>query len=96
VPYCHVVFTIPDQLAPLALQNQRVCYSLLFPAVSETLQANRRRYSASGSEDRLSGGAAHLEPEPAAEPSLMMPGIIISFIFSEQGRLVVHATPSQN
>ena len=38
VPYCHVVFTIPEQLAPLALQNQRVCYSLLFRAVSETLQ----------------------------------------------------------
>jgi hypothetical protein len=32
------VFTIPEQLAPLALQNQRVCYSLLFRAVSETLQ----------------------------------------------------------
>ena len=38
VPYCHVVFTIPEQLAPLALQNQRVCYGLLFRAVSETLQ----------------------------------------------------------
>jgi hypothetical protein len=38
VPYCHVVFTIPEQLAPLALQNQRVCYALLFRAVSETLQ----------------------------------------------------------
>lgn len=38
VPYCHVVFTLPQQLAPLALQNQRVCYSLLFRAVSETLQ----------------------------------------------------------
>ena len=38
VPYCHVVFTIPEQLAPLVLQNQRVCYSLLFRAVSETLQ----------------------------------------------------------
>jgi hypothetical protein len=32
------VFTIPEQLAPLALQNQRVCYGLLFRAVSETLQ----------------------------------------------------------
>jgi hypothetical protein len=31
-------FTIPQQLAPLALQNQRVCYNLLFRAVSETLQ----------------------------------------------------------
>jgi hypothetical protein len=38
VRYCHVVFTIPQQLAPLALQNQRVCYGLLFRAVSETLQ----------------------------------------------------------
>ena len=38
MPYCHVVFTIPQQLAPLALQNQRVCYNLLFRAVSETLQ----------------------------------------------------------
>jgi hypothetical protein len=36
--YCHVVFTIPQQLAPLVLQNQRVCYGLLFRAVSETLQ----------------------------------------------------------
>jgi len=38
VRYCHVVFTIPQQLAPVALQNQRVCYGLLFRAVSETLQ----------------------------------------------------------
>jgi hypothetical protein len=38
VPYCHVVFTIPQQLAPLALQNQQVCYGMLFRAVSETLQ----------------------------------------------------------
>ncbi|MDQ1473048.1 MAG: hypothetical protein QOJ99_4528, partial [Bryobacterales bacterium] len=35
---CHVVFTIPQQLAPVTLQNQRVCYGLLFRAVSETLQ----------------------------------------------------------
>ena len=38
VPYCHVVFTIPQQLAPVTLQNQRICYGLLFRAVSETLQ----------------------------------------------------------
>ena len=30
------------------------------------------------------------------EPSLMMPGIIISCIFSEQGRLVLRATPLQS
>ena len=29
VPYCHVVFTLPAALSPLALQNPRVVYSLL-------------------------------------------------------------------
>jgi hypothetical protein len=37
VPYAHVVFTAPEQLAPLALRNQRLFYRLLFRAVSETL-----------------------------------------------------------
>jgi hypothetical protein len=37
VPYCHVVFTVPEQLAQLALQNQRLFYNLLFRAVSQTL-----------------------------------------------------------
>jgi hypothetical protein len=37
VPYCHVVFTVPEQLARLALQNQRLFYGLLFRAVSQTL-----------------------------------------------------------
>jgi integrase len=37
VPYAHVVFTIPEQLTPLALRNQRLFYSLLFRAASETL-----------------------------------------------------------
>ena len=35
--YAHVVFTVPEQLAPLALRNQRLFYNLLFRAVSETL-----------------------------------------------------------
>jgi hypothetical protein len=37
VPYAHVVFTVPEQLAPLALHNQRLFYNLLFRAASETL-----------------------------------------------------------
>jgi hypothetical protein len=37
VPYAHVVFTLPALLAPLALQNPRVVYGLLFQAVSQTL-----------------------------------------------------------
>ena len=37
VPYAHVVFTVPEQLAPLAFRNQRLFYNLLFRAASETL-----------------------------------------------------------
>jgi Putative transposase/Transposase zinc-binding domain len=37
VPYCHVIFTLPRELAPLALQNPRVVYGILFRAVAESL-----------------------------------------------------------
>lgn len=37
VPYYHVVFTLPAQLAPVALNNKRVVYDILFRAVSQTL-----------------------------------------------------------
>lgn len=37
VEYFHVVFTIPEQLGALALQNKRVIYGLLFKAASQTL-----------------------------------------------------------
>lgn len=37
VPYFHVVFTLPDRLSPLALQNKRLLYGLLFRTVRETL-----------------------------------------------------------
>ena len=42
VPYCHVVFTLPAPLSPLALQNPRVVYSLLFQTVAVTLQTIAR------------------------------------------------------
>lgn len=38
VPYFHVVFTIPEQLAAIALQNQKVIYGILFAATAETLK----------------------------------------------------------
>ena len=38
-PYFHVVFTLPDELGPLALQNPRVVYGTLFRATAETLLA---------------------------------------------------------
>jgi Putative transposase/Transposase zinc-binding domain len=37
VAYFHVVFTLPSGLGPLALQNPRVVYGLLFRAAAETL-----------------------------------------------------------
>jgi hypothetical protein len=37
VGYFHVVFTLPDSLAAIALQNKRQCYNILFQAVAETL-----------------------------------------------------------
>lgn len=37
VGYFHVVMTVPDTLHGIFLQNQRVCYNLLFKAVSQTL-----------------------------------------------------------
>src|ERR1700752_152506 len=36
-PYVHIVFTLPPQLASLALQNKKVVYGLLLRASAETL-----------------------------------------------------------
>src|SRR5947208_1332084 len=36
-PYVHVVFTLPPQLAALALQNKKIIYGLLLRASAETL-----------------------------------------------------------
>ncbi|MCQ6282868.1 IS91 family transposase [Bacillus sp. EB600] len=37
ISYFHVVFTIPDLLNPVAYQNQKVIYDVLFKAAAETL-----------------------------------------------------------
>ncbi len=37
VPYFHVVFTLPEAIAELALQNKKLLYDLLFRISSETL-----------------------------------------------------------
>ena len=38
IKYYHVVFTIPSELYPIALQNQSKMYKILFKASAETLQ----------------------------------------------------------
>ena len=37
IPYFHVVFTIPDELNPLALRNKKAVFKLLFAAASQAL-----------------------------------------------------------
>src|SRR5512135_2316740 len=37
IEYFHVVFTLPDELNPLALRNRKVVYNILFKGASETL-----------------------------------------------------------
>jgi hypothetical protein len=49
IPYFHVVFTLPAEVAALALQNKRLLYGMLFEAASETLRqvaANPRHLGA--------------------------------------------------
>jgi hypothetical protein len=36
--YFHVVFTVPEEIAAIALQNKRTVYGILFRATAETLQ----------------------------------------------------------
>jgi hypothetical protein len=38
VPYFHVVFTMPAEIAEIALQNKAVVYAILFKAAAETLR----------------------------------------------------------
>jgi hypothetical protein len=38
VPYFHVVFTVPEDIAAIALQNKEVVYGILFRATAETLR----------------------------------------------------------
>ena len=51
--YVHVVFTLPHELAPLALQNKKNLYHLLLQTSAETLLevvlADRLHFGRSGS-----------------------------------------------
>jgi hypothetical protein len=47
IQYFHVVFTIPSELNPVVIMNQKIMYDLMFRSVSETLM-------------ELSGNAKHL------------------------------------
>src|ERR1700693_5087161 len=44
VPYFHVVFTVPEQIAAIAFYNTEVVYAILFRTVAETLLTLIERY----------------------------------------------------
>ena len=81
--YVHVVFTLPRQLAPLALQNKKLLYDLLFRTSAETLLEVARDPKHLGAEIGFFSVLHYLESEARLEPSLRMPVIIISFVFNE-------------
>src|SRR5712691_4300952 len=66
VEYFHVVFTLPQLVAPLALQNQRLIYGILFRAAAETLLQIAADPRHLGRQDRLFGGAAYLGTKPSS------------------------------
>jgi hypothetical protein len=80
--YFHVVFTVPDEIAAIASQNNTGRWHAL-SRDREDLTDDRRRSAASRCGDRFLRRAPHLGPDAGAEPSLMMPGIIISCAFGE-------------
>ena len=65
VPYFHVVFTLPAQIAAIAFQNKAVVYAILFKAAAETLRTIAADPKHLGAEIGLDRGAAQLGPEPA-------------------------------
>jgi hypothetical protein len=95
VPYFHVVYTLPSELRDIAYHNKRVVYDLLMKAAAATtlaIAADPKRLGA-----RIGVTAVlHVGLGTHQEPSLMMPGIIISCIFNEQGKLIFRAAPLQN
>ena len=91
--YLHVVFTLPHRLVPLVLQNKKILYDLLFRSSAETLLEVARNPRRLGAEIGFFSVLHTLEPKAHREPSLMMPGITISFFFSEQGSLLFRTAP---
>jgi hypothetical protein len=71
--YVHVVFTLPQQLAPLALQNKREIYALLFQASAETLIEVARDPQRLGAENRrpLANGC-----DTSSSPDRTVPGVV--------------------
>ena len=66
VPYCHVVFTLPHELSPIALQNPKLMYDLLFRSVRDALAAVPGVLRA---DVELEQGTATVEASPTVDPA---------------------------
>ena len=58
VPYFHVVFTLPEAIADLALHNQKTLYDLLFHISAETLLTIARNPKHLGAEIGFFGSSS--------------------------------------
>jgi hypothetical protein len=94
--YFHVVFTLPQQIAKLALAERQARLHDPLPRRFRNAVDHRGGPQAPGHCHWLSGHSPHLGTEPTASPSLMMHGIIISFVFSEQSCLIFRTAPAEH
>ena len=65
VPYFHVVFTLPREVASIAFHNKAPVYDILFRTAAETLLTIAGNPPASGCGARLFRRPSHLGPDPA-------------------------------
>ena len=93
VGYYHLVFSLPHALVPLVWQNKKLLFKLPVRGQRRDHAGSRRRSQASWRRAWVPECFAYLGPDLTAEPSLMMPGITISFVFSEQRRLIFWTAP---
>ena len=75
MPYFHVVFTLPEPVAAIALQNQRVVYDILFRTAAATLKTIAADPRHLGAEIGFIA-VLHLGPDPAVSspPALRRAG----------------------
>ncbi len=69
VPYFHVVFTLPQQIGRLALQNAKPILQHLVPRRFPNVAGNRGRPETAGRIHRLSRGPSYLGTESTSAPA---------------------------
>ena len=96
VPYFHVVFSLRGSNRRYSLPEQGRNLRHPVQGFGRDHAHHRGRSQTPRRPHRYPLGLAHLGIRDDPEPSLKIPGIIISLIFSEQRKLVFRATPLQN